>query len=716
MASVVQITHVDKVNNIIKVSPANFEHRQSITRFRISTASYSSPIKKLTISSSDLEKNGFVVTVLLPDNTEWSKDIYVAIPQTSVKKITYNFTMELEDGRVLTAYKRANLRNGKYYGTTISASSIYETVKEPLTIEALEEGGTITIKNPKGKKFFYAINSPTPYDFINISTVTTTDNVININVNEGDRVQLYGIAFNSGYGHEYPENCTNITCNVKHYVYGNTNSLRYSSGWWSAANSQEVSDYMFASLFDNDQLLYTHPTKKIILPALKVGYMSYLCMFTDCTNMTSPPDLPATTLGGACYQSMFARCLKLKYAPELPATTLTDKCYMNMFLGCTSLEASPILPAPILVWKCYECMFSDCSNLKQIICYATNISASGCLSAWTYKVASNGIFIKNEGTSWPSGNDGIPTGWANNEPFTIEAIDNGNIVITNPQKLWIKYNKSISLNGATADNSSTITIPVAAGDKVRFWGDNTVYGDHDQAYRSTKFNGTAEHYAYGDLRSLLSSNNYPNITSLADDAFYGLFLLNNKLKSHPTLELRFDVTSVGAYSCSSMFFGCTQLERAPKLTATNISEGCYESMFYECTSLTKATSLPAQTLAQSCYGSMFSSCTILENAPALPATTLAPWCYGNMFDNCPSLETAPELKATTLVEGCYAYMFRDCVNLNKVTCLATNIGALWCTDSWLSGVASSGTFTKKSGMSWPWSDSGIPSGWSVTEQ
>ena len=334
--------------------------------------------------------------------------------------------------------------------------------------------------------------------------------------------------------------------------------------------------------------------------------------------------------------------------------------------------------------------------------------------AWTTGVSSTGIFTKDESTSWPSGDSGIPWGWGNNEPFTIEAIADGDIVITNPQGLTIKYSKTVSLNNAVSENSATITIPVLAGDKVRFWGNNSVYGHVDLRSLCTNIKGTAEHYAYGDLRSLLSDSNYPNITSLEDGAFCQLFLFDTELKSHPTLDLRFNVSSVGISSCAQMFHGCTKLVRAPNLTATTLGQACYDAMFYECEALTEApATLPATTLAEECYASMFAICTSLVKAPTLPATTLAGWCYNNMFDYCLSLQTAPQLPAPTLVEGCYAYMFRDCENLNYVTCLATNIGATYATENWMENVATNGTFIKEVGVSWPIGTSGIPAGWNV---
>ena len=87
-----------------------------------------------------------------------------------------------------------------------------------------------------------------------------------------------------------------------------------------------------------------------------------------------------------------------------------------------------------------------------------------------------------------------------------------------------------------------------------------------------------------------------------------------------------------------------------------------------------------------------------------------------MFYNCTSLVTAPELHATTLYRNCYCYMFRGCSNLNNITMLATDISATDCLYNWVSGVASTGTFTKAASMtSLPSGVDGIPSGWTVQD-
>ena len=112
---------------------------------------------------------------------------------------------------------------------------------------------------------------------------------------------------------------------------------------------------------------------------------------------------------------------------------------------------------------------------------------------------------------------------------------------------------------------------------------------------------------------------------------------------------------------------------------------------------------------------MFMSCTSLVTAPELPATTLKDYCYYAMFHSCTSLVTAPALPATTLASECYSYMFNGCTSLNYIKCLATsNIGAGY-TSEWVRGVASSGTFVKAAGVTWPTGIYGIPYGWAVQE-
>ena len=164
-----------------------------------------------------------------------------------------------------------------------------------------------------------------------------------------------------------------------------------------------------------------------------------------------------------------------------------------------------------------------------------------------------------------------------------------------------------------------------------------------------------------------------------------------------------------------MFRSCTGLESVSLvLAAPDLAQDCYREMFRDCSKLASVPQgmLPSTNLATSCYRQMFSNCKI-PVAPDLPATTLKQECYHTMFSGTP-ITAAPDLNAATLVKDCYNQMFSGCSQLANVKCLATDISAATCTDAWLKGVKSTGTFTKALSMtSWTTGQNGIPSGWTV---
>ena len=123
--------------------------------------------------------------------------------------------------------------------------------------------------------------------------------------------------------------------------------------------------------------------------------------------------------------------------------------------------------------------------------------------------------------------------------------------------------------------------------------------------------------------------------------------------------------------------------------------------------------LPATTLTNYCYRAMFSLAPNLITPPALSATTLAQGCYWYMFEKCP-MSTAPDLPASTLVQECYGNMFTGCSNLNYIKCMATTgFGTTNCLQTWVKGVAATGTFVKDANTSWSTGNNGIPTGWVV---
>lgn len=204
----------------------------------------------------------------------------------------------------------------------------------------------------------------------------------------------------------------------------------------------------FSGLFRGTNVV---SAEDLILPATSLRTYCYEGMFRDCAYLTKAPDLPATNLVGAegCYRHMFEDCTSLTEAPELPATSIYYQVYQAMFRGCTNLTTAPdVLPAKNLLRACYEemfkgtsitvapelpaeslCMwcyagmFENCSLLSNIRCYATylyhepdprdsGVTLYESTENWVKGVAASGTFTKAAVTSnWPSGDNGIPSGW-----------------------------------------------------------------------------------------------------------------------------------------------------------------------------------------------------------------------------------------------------------------------------------------------------------------
>ena len=160
--------------------------------------------------------------------------------------------------------------------------------------------------------------------------------------------------------------------------------------------------------------MFQNCTNLIKAPEIKATNLANYCftdMFRGCSYLVYPPELPLTTLARYCYQNMFYGCTRLLDPPELPATTLADGCYYQMFYDCRYLRKAPDLHAQTLVSYCYGGMFYLCVSLTRIFIYATNNSASGCLSNWVGGISSSGEFYCMEGVTYSSGSSGKPSSW-----------------------------------------------------------------------------------------------------------------------------------------------------------------------------------------------------------------------------------------------------------------------------------------------------------------
>lgn len=115
-----------------------------------------------------------------------------------------------------------------------------------------------------------------------------------------------------------------------------------------------------------------------------------------------------------CFDTLFKDCTAVTDATDLvlPALTLSQGCYSTMFYGCENLISGPTLPAAVLTNNCYYRMFYNCKKLSRVKCLATtNIATSSSTSEWLINTAATGTFVKAAGATWPSGGNGIPSGW-----------------------------------------------------------------------------------------------------------------------------------------------------------------------------------------------------------------------------------------------------------------------------------------------------------------
>lgn len=580
----------------------------------------------------------------------------------------------------------------------------------PLTLEALTDGtiyysGSINYNNNNyNDTIQYSINGQS------LQTSNTRQGVY-INAKNGDRIMIFGDSKNPKGELSY----TQFGGTARFNVYGNIKSLfnwddnyMYSyccyrlfrdSNVYNAGNlilpAIILSNHCYENMFFGCDYLTTAPALPATILAeycysgifcycnqlngIPSNYLSattlangcYSCMFHNCINLTSVPSLPATTLANYCYEYMFSNCLGLTSAPELPATILANGCYLSMFNGCTSLRRAPELPAITLVEDCYFGMFNGCTNLNYIKCLAINIpSESSALYEWTKNVSNSGTFIKHPNTSWTTGDSGIPSNWTvENDysiiPLTFEILEDGEIIWKSSSNYTriIEYNKNES--GWTSITSSTngTSIQVYNGDKIKFRGNTVTYGQNTYC---NYFNSSCSFNVYGNIMSLLYSNNFYNENTFdSNNGGYCFFSLFSGSKVISAENLILPSTTLTQSCYVQMFYNCTSLITAPKLPATILAQSCYGSMFQGCISLISAPNLPARALSNNCYASMFKGCNSLISPPEIKATSGSSYCCSNMFRECTSLTSAPDLNILYLSTCCYEYMFYNCTSLTK---------------------------------------------------
>ena len=329
----------------------SLENQLAIVRFSL-VKQASDGTSALEAESFEIDDNsGQPIITVTPSSAD--SVFYVAMPPANAQ--AFHFAAKKGNEEYFYSQPSATLAAGKYYYQNMTLKDMLNT---PLTLEATEDGTTITAKCGREIDFQYAINGGTKIDVHD----DVGNQSVDIKLDAGEFVEFYSKRYDVGEYrlHIFPDKDT--------YIYGNVMSLIDDSGQ-GFANDKKVGDDALSYLFFNAEKLVFHPKKRIVLPATTLDSYCYDSMFSGCTGLTELPAdlLPATTLAAECYQSMFRGCTGLTSLPEklLPATTLATDCYQSMFRGCTGLETLPadLLPATTLAASCYKEMFYGCTGL-----------------------------------------------------------------------------------------------------------------------------------------------------------------------------------------------------------------------------------------------------------------------------------------------------------------------------------------------------------------
>jgi|GEM_PF-5089562 len=187
-------------------------------------------------------------------------------------------------------------------------------------------------------------------------------------------------------------------------------------------------------------------------------------------------------------------------------------------------------------------------------------------------------------------------------------------------------------------------------------------------------------YTYNKSRIVSAKDLKLSATTLTNDCYQRLFQACAGLEYGPDLST---ATNVPAEAFYCAFSGCTALKEVPNLPdVTSIGDRAYYQMFYGCSSLESTPDINATSVGQSACNGMFQSCTRLESLGKLHIETVGNNGCQSMFQGCTHLNQIPDIDMTEVgISGC-RQMFKGCTGLRDCSSAhlkATNIGnwAYW---------------------------------------
>ena len=311
----------------------------------------------------------------------------------------------------------------------IHYNKIIDYSKEYFTIEALESGTMKAYIN-----WYAAIGNGNIYYSFDKSTWTSIfkhnandqyyQYYTNINVVKNQKIYFKG---------DYtPHNNYNlgglkISNDFKFNVSGNILSLVYLDNFQNQEYLIQQSNLITSS--SNSKWNYCDSEYNGVRYYRNMGeqYMNiFAAMFKDNTNLISAGNLVFSMkqVCDSAFSSMFYGCTSLVDFPQfVDGMVCWRNPFHSMFYGCTSLKKvekfSPIFARRISNnGSNYYCsnMFSGCTSLNYVKCLMTNPYESGTsepfnMNDWLSGVSQTGTFVKRRNIYWPTGVNGIPSGW-----------------------------------------------------------------------------------------------------------------------------------------------------------------------------------------------------------------------------------------------------------------------------------------------------------------
>ena len=141
-------------------------------------------------------------------------------------------------------------------------------------------------------------------------------------------------------------------------------------------------------------------------------------MYANCANLTKVMDL-SNILKIDNGRGMYKNCTSLTEVSDNNNINEINTC-QDMYSGCTNLKTGmdlskvKVIKKPMYSWitNGFCNMYNNCSKLEEIIAPNISVWDTNKFTNWVKGVAANGTFYKPKGLEIPTGNNGIPTGWA----------------------------------------------------------------------------------------------------------------------------------------------------------------------------------------------------------------------------------------------------------------------------------------------------------------